>query len=191
MEADTIMKKFIFGLIIGLLLVPLAGYIYFTTGMAPVATSDPTMPFEKLMANSALHARIDKEMPKTVPLKADEATYEAGAQVYLHHCAICHGALNQPESSIAKGMFPHPPQLLPPRKGVTDDPPGETYWKVKNGIRLTGMPSFHDSLTEDQMWQVSLLLANADKISDNVKQQLAPPPPPPAPEEKSSEPKKK
>ena len=26
--------------------------------------------------------------------------------------------------------------------GVSDDPPGETYWKVFNGIRLTGMPSY-------------------------------------------------
>jgi mono/diheme cytochrome c family protein len=46
---------------------------------------------------------------------------------------------------------------------VSDDPPGETYWKVANGIRLTGMPAFKDVLTETEMWQVSLLLANADK----------------------------
>ena len=47
--------------------------------------------------------------------------------------------------------------------GVSDDPPGETYWKVANGIRLTGMPAFKNVLTDTQMWQVSLLLANADK----------------------------
>ncbi len=181
------MKKFIFGLIVGLVVVPLLAFLYFATGMAPVATSDPTMPFERTMAGMALHARIDREMPKAVPLQADEATFDAGAQVYMHHCAGCHGALGMPESPMAKGMFPHPPQLLPPHKGVTDDPPGETFWKVKNGIRLTGMPAFHDSLTEDQMWQVSLMLANADKLSDSVKNNLTftpPPPPPPAPEKK-------
>ena len=47
--------------------------------------------------------------------------------------------------------------------GVSDDQPGETYWKVANGIRLTGMPRYKELLTETQMWQVSLLLANADK----------------------------
>jgi mono/diheme cytochrome c family protein len=46
---------------------------------------------------------------------------------------------------------------------VSDDPPGETYWKAANGIRLTGMPAFKDTLTDTQIWQVSLLLANADK----------------------------
>lgn len=78
------------------------------------------------------------------------------------------------QSAIAKGMFPKPPHLFR-GKGVTDDPPGETYWKVANGIRLTGMPGFKANLSDTQMWQVSLLLANADKISDAVKQQLAPP----------------
>jgi len=47
--------------------------------------------------------------------------------------------------------------------GVSDDPVGETYWKVANGIRLTGMPAYRDVLTDTEMWQVSLLLANADK----------------------------
>ena len=47
--------------------------------------------------------------------------------------------------------------------GVTDDPPGETYWKVANGIRLPGMPSYKGVLTDTEMWQVSLLLAIADK----------------------------
>ena len=45
----------------------------------------------------------------------------------------------------------------------SDDPPGETFWKVSNGIRLSGMPAYHDVLSETQIWQVSLLLANADK----------------------------
>jgi thiosulfate dehydrogenase len=47
--------------------------------------------------------------------------------------------------------------------GVSDDPPGETYWKVENGIRLTGMPSYNKVLNQMQMWQVTVLLANADK----------------------------
>jgi hypothetical protein len=68
-------------------------------------------------------------------------------------------------------MFPKPPKLLE-GKGVTDDSPGETYWKVANGIRLSGMPSFSDSLSQTQMWQVSLLLANADKLPDSVKSAL-------------------
>ncbi len=171
------MRKFVTGLVVGLVVLPLCALLYFLGGFAPVATSDPTMPFEKLIAVAALEARVDKEMPKDVPVPANEATYSDGAMTYAQHCAVCHGALNQPETAIAKGMFPHPPQLLPPRKGVTDDPAGETFWKVKNGIRLTGMPGFHASLSDEDMWKVSVMLANADKLPDSVKKMLSNPPP--------------
>ena len=59
------------------------------------------------------------------------------------------------------GSFRVPPELLK-GKGVTDDSPGETYWKVANGIRLTGMPGYSQSLSTTEMWQISLMLANAD-----------------------------
>jgi len=65
-----------------------------------------------------------------------------------------------------------PPELFPGR-GVTDDPPGETFWKVANGIRLTGMPGFNESLSQTQMWQISLMLANADKLPNSVAAVLA------------------
>ena len=169
--------KFISGVIIGVILIAGVAYFYFASGRAPVATTDVTMPFEGILARKALHARIDKEMPKTVPIAADEAAYMAGAAIYREHCAVCHGIPGAEQSAIARGMFPKPPHLFR-GKGVTDDEPGETYWKVANGIRLTGMPGFKSSLTETQLWQVSVLLANAGKISDAVKQQLTPPPMP-------------
>lgn len=167
------MGRFIVGLIIGALLVPLGVVVYFETGMAPVATSAQAMPFEKTFARIGLSKRLDKEAPKSSPIQPSDAVYAAGADVYRENCAACHGLRNQPHPpTFARGMYPRPPQLLR-GKGVTDDPPGETYWKVANGIRLTGMPAFRQSLSDDQMWQVSLLLANADKLPASVDQALA------------------
>ncbi|HKF00963.1 MAG TPA: c-type cytochrome [Candidatus Sulfotelmatobacter sp.] len=185
------MGKFLFGLIIGLVVVPLVVYSYFSTGMAPVATAAPPMPFEKTFARMALHARLDKEMPKTVPVSADEAAYTAGAQIYKDHCAVCHGLPGQAQTAIASGMFPKPPKLMQ-GTGVTDDAPGETYWKVAGGIRMTGMPGFSKTLSSTQMWQVSLLCANADKLPDSAKQILGGTTPAPAPpvEVKKAEAKK-
>ena len=131
------------------------------------------MPFEDFFAKAALHARISREMPKTVPIPIDESNYSAGAKIYLDNCAVCHGLPGQPLSAIATGLFPKPPALFN-GKGVTDDDPGETYWKVVNGIRLTGMPGFRGSLSETQAWQVSILLANADKLPASVKSSLLP-----------------
>jgi thiosulfate dehydrogenase len=185
-------KKFLLGFIIGIILIPLGAYLFVVTGHAPVATSQPPLPFETFFAKTALNARVKRLMPKTVPLAADQATFMAGAQVYRHHCGLCHGLVNGPISPPAKGMFPYPPQLLEPGQMVTDDPPGETFWKAKNGIRLSGMPGFHGTLTDTELWQVALMLANADKLPADVKAQLTfEPMPPGAPSVAASAAKKK
>jgi thiosulfate dehydrogenase len=166
--------KFILGLIFGVILVPVAIVLYLLSGRAPVAASDPPMPFEKLIAKTALNATIKKGMPSAVPIQANEATFLAGAHMYRQDCAMCHGLPKQPVPIVAKGMSPRPPQLLKQEDMVTDDPPGKIFWQAKNGIRLTGMPGFHASLSDDQLWQVSLLLAHADKLPASVQQELAP-----------------
>jgi thiosulfate dehydrogenase len=55
---------------------------------------------------------------------------------------------------------------------VTDDPASESYWKAANGIRLSGMPSFKDKLTNTQLWQVSQLVAHANEIPESVRKVL-------------------
>lgn len=131
-----------------------------------MAVADPPLPFEKQITSVPLNARIHREM-KQPPIEVNEDNLDAGAQIYSEQCAACHGFHGKP-SAFGPHMFPSAPQLWEKHKnssavGVSDDPPGETYWKVANGIRLTGMPSFDHILTDTQMWQVSLLLANADK----------------------------
>jgi thiosulfate dehydrogenase len=166
------MKAFIVGFVIGLAVIPVGGYLYFSHGMAPAATSAQPMPFEEKLAHMALKARIEKEMPRQPQtVEATEANLAAGAGIYRQYCSSCHGKVGQPLSPVVQGMFPRPPHLLK-GTGVTDDPAGETYWKVANGIRLSGMPAFDKTLSDLQMWQVSLLLANANKLSPAVENLL-------------------
>lgn len=174
------MKSFVIGLIVGLLVIPVAGYFYIRSGRMPVATSAPPMPLETYIAHTALHAKLAKEAPKTVPIQPTEENLLAGAEVYRNNCSGCHGLPGHPALAIVKGLFPRPPQLFETKEMVTDDPPGVSYWKVRYGIRLTGMPAFSGSLSDTQMWQVSLLLAKADQLPAAVQQKLAQPfgPPP-------------
>jgi len=168
------MRSFIVGVIVGVLLLSLGVFGYVLAGQAPVATDAPPMPFEKYLAKEALHKALDREMPHNVPIPTDEPNYVAGAQTYRENCAVCHGLPGKPMTAIAKGMFPKPPELME-GKGVTDDTPGETYWKVVHGIRLTGMPGFKGNLSDTQAWQVSILLANADHLPASVKAALTNP----------------
>jgi mono/diheme cytochrome c family protein len=155
--------KFALGLVAGVLLLPLFIYFYMREGYAPVAVTSSALPLERTLTHMALHARVAKEAPANSPLTATDDNLVAGARVYLDNCAVCHGLRDETRTAIAKGMFPKPPALLH-GKGATDDPPGETYWKVKNGIRLTGMPGFVESLSDTAIWQVSILVANAHKL---------------------------
>jgi thiosulfate dehydrogenase len=167
-------KGLILGIILGALILFAAGYLYFASGRAPVATAAPTMPFEKTFAKLALNKYLDKLPHPNPAVPEDEANYFQGAKIYKEHCAVCHGLPDQPKTFIAQGMFPKPPQLFQ-GMGVTDDEPWETYWKVNGGIRMTGMPGFVGRLTETQMWQVTVLVKNMDKISPAVKAELLAP----------------
>jgi hypothetical protein len=161
------MGRFLFGLILGIILVPLCVFAYFKWGTVPVAVNDPPFPQERLVTAFPLEARIHREMVSNPPVQPNEDNLVAGAHIYADQCAVCHG-FHGKSSVVGIHEFPSAPALWEKHPhgdvvGVSDDPPGETYWKVANGIRLTGMPAYKDVLNETQIWQVSLLLANADK----------------------------
>ena len=169
MEAEKRMGRVLLGTVLGLVLAPLLVLGWLKFGKVPVAVADPPLPQEQLITSVPLNARIDKEVVKTPPIPVDEANLVAGAQIYHDQCAVCHGLHGKP-SQFGPHMFPDAPPLwevhhhgTETMMGVTDDPPGETYWKVANGIRLTGVPSFNNKLSDTQMWQVTLLLKNADQ----------------------------
>lgn len=149
----------------GILLPLLAIYLYLAFGHPPVATADKPFPLEQKIVQIPLEARIHREMPVTSPIAASDENLNAGASLYEDKCESCHGTADQ-TSAVGQAIYPRAPQLWIKHGdavGVSEDPVGETYWKVKNGIRLTGMPAYGKSLTEKQLWQVSVLLSLADK----------------------------
>ena len=150
----------------GILIVPFATLGYLDFGNPPVSVSDSAFPMEATIVYAPLAKRIDHEMPLSHPDVSTPQDLAAGAAIYKRECAYCHG-LPQKPSAIGKHMYPSVPQLWQAHRngvvGVSDDPVGETYWKVKNGIRLTGMPAYSALLSEQEMWQVSFLLSVANK----------------------------
>lgn len=160
----------LWGLLLGFLLAfPVVGgavYLYIRYGHPPVAVADKPFPDEAQIVHIPLGARIARDL-KSSPIAATSESLIHGAHVYASQCAFCHGAPGN-NSGIGANEYPSAPQLWQKHGhgdvvGVSDDPAGETYWKVANGIRLTGMPSFEHNLSETEMWQVSLLLAQADE----------------------------
>ncbi len=158
--------KLFLGFLLGVLAVAVGIFLYLRFGTLPVAVADKALPLEKQIVRVPMDARIDAEK-KPPPFGIGEDVYEDGAHVYRTQCSSCHGTPGK-DVAFARHMYPSAPQLWKKHGksdvvGVSDDDAGETYWKVANGIRLSGMPSYSHVLTDTQMWQVSLLLKNADK----------------------------
>jgi mono/diheme cytochrome c family protein len=158
--------KFLLGFLCAIVVLFLGVFVYFRFGHPPVATADKPFPFEAQIVRVPMGARIDRELQQP-PFATSEDVFETGAHLYVRECSSCHGTPGH-DVAFAKYMYPVAPQLWKKHThgnvvGVSDDEPGETFWKIKNGLRLTGMPAYQHVLTNDEMWDIALLLKNADQ----------------------------
>jgi thiosulfate dehydrogenase len=168
------LRYFALGIVAGVAAVLICFFGYFQFGFAPVGTKDPQMPFERYLARTARHAWVAKAAQTQSPVQPTEAALLAGARVYRAECAVCHGLPSRKATNIQKGLFPDAPALVK-GKGVTDDPVGSTHWVVAKGIRMSGMPSYERWLSDEQLWQVSLLLLKANELPASVQDLLKQP----------------
>ncbi len=159
------MRGFVLGVIATIVILVVGVCLFLRGGGFSLAATGPLLPLEETVAKMALRASIGDAAGQKDPLSFDDNNMLAGVNLYKEHCAVCHGAPERPRTALSKGMFPPAPQLFAPAEMVTADPEGETYWKVTHGIRLSGMPGFADTLSDTQRWQVTMLVAHANKLS--------------------------
>lgn len=155
------------GVLIGvagtLILLALAAYAGVKLGLMPANADARPSRIERWAAGASLHATLRREAPQGAPpIPLTDANLIAGIKIYAANCAVCHGGPDAAPSKIARGLYQKPPQLA--KEGVEDDPEGVTYWKVRHGIRLTGMPAFVRTLDDTQLWQVTLFLKHMDSL---------------------------
>ena len=164
-------KSFLFGIFLALVLGTVAVYLVVTNGLVPAAANTGPIALERWAAGASLHATLVREAPKGPnPVPLTDANLIAGVQLYAQHCAICHGTAkgDASASAVARGEYPKPPQLA--TDGVEDDPEGVTFWKLTHGIRWTGMPSWKDRLSDQEMWTLALFLKHMDKLPPAAQQ---------------------
>lgn len=158
------------GIILGVLGTVVAGlvaaYLLLQSGLIPANADAQPGWLELWMARTSLRATLQRDAPKGPnPVPLTDANLIQGINLFAQNCTLCHGtsAGVASTSPVAKGLYPKPPQLA--TNGVEDDPEGFSFWKIKHGIRLTGMPSWRDSLNDQQIWTLALFLKHMDKLS--------------------------
>lgn len=153
-------------------MVSLALYLYLRSGYAPAFIS---VPVDHFFASLEMDIFPSTRLPKKYAGPPTEAELLNGAHTYRENCALCHGLPNKPRTVIARGLYPRPPEFFRPgdetsyNSSLPFHPATQkVYWKVKNGVGHTGMPSFEGGLNNKQIWELSQFLSNARNLPPNV-----------------------
>ena len=138
------------------------GFIY--SGLYNVAAIVPDPP----MLAWALHKASDRSVAARlgdiqVPAGMDRPeVIKAGARLFGGTCVVCHGGPGLNPTSVAKGLNPAPPDLF---RAGRDAPMDETFWFIKNGVKMTGMPGFANAHSDSEIWSVAAFLHTAPGMS--------------------------
>lgn len=148
------------------ILAAIAATAYFFGGFYSVAAveEDPA-PVAKALVY-VRNASIQKHASGQPPINvADNAAIQAGAKAYAKFgCANCHGAPGADWAKFSEGLNPGPPDL---KDAAASRDVRELFWIVKNGIRMTGMPSFAKAGATDQdIWQIAAFVKKLPSVSE-------------------------
>jgi len=90
---------------------------------------------------------------------------EAGARAFAAAgCVNCHGGPGVGWAKFSEGLRPDPPDL---KDVVNDRTAAQLFWVVKNGINMTGMPSFANAGVKDEdIWAIAAFLKKLPTVSE-------------------------
>jgi mono/diheme cytochrome c family protein len=152
-----------------------AAFLFIFSGLYDVSASTPDnglIEWVLRTTQSRSVRRASKALGGTmqVPDLQSPDRIRTGLVHYHEMCATCHGAPGVKISEIGQGLNPYPPELATHGEG---DDPVETFWVVKNGIKMTGMPSFGVTHTDDEIWSIVAFLQRMPKLSPQEYQAMA------------------
>jgi len=110
-------------------------------------------------------ASIDRHSVDQPPASvSNPASVQAGAKAFAAHgCANCHGAPGVNWAKFSEGLHPDPPDL---KEIVDHRSPSQLFWVIKNGINMTGMPSFAlAGAQDDDIWSITAFLKKLPTVS--------------------------
>jgi mono/diheme cytochrome c family protein len=150
------------------IIVGIGAAIFFFGGFYSVAATaeDPAIVTWALtqVRNASINRHAHDQPPPAINL-GDPATVQAGAREFATHgCTNCHGAPGVSWAKFSEGLHPDPPDL---KEIVDHRSPAQLFWVVKNGINMTGMPSFAlAGVKDDEIWSIVAYLKKLPGVSD-------------------------
>ncbi len=137
-------------------------------GMSMSAIEGPRGP-EGLVGPWLYDRWVSTHAEDTQNPSADEAAQAAGREHYCESCVLCHGAPSVEPREFSRGLDPPAPELWGDTQEMTD---GQLYLVVHDGVRMTGMPAFGTTHTDQQIWQIVAFLRHLPKITPDERKAL-------------------
>jgi mono/diheme cytochrome c family protein len=160
------MVRFLFGFAVAAVLVLLAIFCYVRFGFVDPRADIQPGALENKVAMPALDASVDRRAPEVQnPLQPTDDNLITGMKIYQTDCASCHGDVQHPHAVFGDAFYPRAPQFV---EDAPDMPENQNFYIIQHGVRLSGMPSWKQTLTEPQMWQVTTFLSHMDKLPPAV-----------------------
>ena len=151
--------KFFAGFILCLIILATGGIIYIYSGMYDVSAENrdegiSRWILETTMDNSVEHHARTIEIPSL-----DDSTMILKGYAHYSRMCGCHGS---PGRESNKSYNPEPPELY---KTAGEWEPNELFWIIKNGIKMSGMPSFARRSSDDEIWETVAFLRILPKLT--------------------------
>jgi mono/diheme cytochrome c family protein len=119
---------------------------------------------ESSLANAAKDVTIPLEAGKMKnPLPETAEVISQGQEVFLGSCAQCHGADARGDTNIGRNM--NPPAMDLTSVHVQHWSDAELFWIIQNGVRLTGMPSWKSSISDNDTWKLTRFIHNLSHVN--------------------------
>jgi mono/diheme cytochrome c family protein len=131
---------------------PLGVFAFVKSGVFNVGASSPHTKLTEWLTHETMIHSVRRHAGDIVPPAHTSARQVlAGFCIHENHCVACHGAAAIAREQWVGGMEPSPPYLV---DATSKWKPRELFWIAKNGIKMTGMPGWRDSLSDRQIWNV-------------------------------------
>jgi len=140
--------------LVSVTLLAIAGYAY--SGLYDVAASQPDSAVVRWLLVTARDRSIDRRAAGvTVPSLTDPKLVEEGFEHYHEMCTGCHLAPGMDSSEMREGLNPQPPVFSKLAPGAS---PARLFWVIKNGVKMTAMPAWGTSHSDEMIWAMVAFL---------------------------------
>jgi mono/diheme cytochrome c family protein len=155
--------KYLYGALVLLFLQFIAAGALLYSGAINVAASEPHSALAEWIFETGREHSVRRHARVVLPPVDEHASQvEVGFSAFRDMCASCHGAPGKDPDEIGKGLTPRAPNLA---HVAEERSPGELFWVIKHGIKMTGMPAWGITHSDDELWAIVAFLEQLPTIS--------------------------